>query len=104
MRVVDTLQLIAEPTRRQILALIWDRELPASTIAAEFPITFGAVSQHLAALRAAELVTVRRDGNRRFYRADQDRLEPYRPVLEAMWRDTLARLAAHIEASEGSGG
>ncbi len=97
---VDTIQLIAEPRRRQILGLIWDRELPASAIAASFDITFGAVSQHLALLRHAELVTVRRDGNRRFYRADRDRLGPFKPILEAMWSDSLGRLAAAIESSE----
>ena len=99
---MDTLQLIAEPRRRQILGLIWDHELPASAIAASFDLTFGAVSQHLALLREAELVTVRRDGNRRFYRADQDRLRPFQPILEAMWRQSLTRLAEEVEAAVAS--
>jgi DNA-binding transcriptional ArsR family regulator len=87
---MDPLQVIAEPTRRRILGLVWDRELSASEIADRFDCTFGAVSQHLAVLRDARLVTQRRDGNRRFYRANRD-------ALEAMWRETLRGLARTIE-------
>jgi DNA-binding transcriptional ArsR family regulator len=95
---MDALQVIAEPRRRKILALVWDRELPAADIAAHFDVTFGAVSQHLAVLRRAEFVTVRKEGNRRFYRADQDSLGPFKDVLETMWGDTLKNLADTIEA------
>lgn len=87
---MDPLQVIAEPTRRRILGLVWDRELSASEIADRFDSTFGAVSQHLSVLHRAQLVTRRRDGNRRFYRAN-------RQALEAMWRDTLRDLARTIE-------
>lgn len=97
---MDTLQVIAEPKRRQILALIWDRELAAANIAAEFDVTFGAISQHLAVLRQADLVKMRKEGNRRIYSADQDALGPFRDVLESMWKDTLGNLASEIEASE----
>ena len=86
---MDPLQVIAEPTRRRILGLVWDRELSASEIAERFDSTFGAVSQHLAVLRDAQLVSQRRHGNRRFYRANRE-------ALEAMWRDTLAGLAGTI--------
>ena len=94
---MDTLQVVAEPRRREILSLIWDEELAASEIAANFDVTFGAVSQHLAVLREADLVTVRKEGNRRLYAADRDALAPYRGILESMWNDTLDRLATAIE-------
>lgn len=97
---MDTLQIIAEPTRRQILGLVWNDELAAGEIAERFDVTFGAVSQHLSVLREAGLVTVRRDGNRRMYRADRDTLAPYRSVLETMWTDHLQALATMIEAGE----
>lgn len=97
---MDALQVIAEPRRRQILALVWDRELPAADIAAHFDVTFGAVSQHLSVLREADFVTVRKDGNRRFYRADQDALGPFKDVLETMWADTLQNLADSIETED----
>lgn len=97
---MDTLQVIAEPTRREILGLVWDNEMAASEIADQFDVTFGAVSQHLAVLRDAELVTVRRDGNKRFYMADKDVLAPYAAILQTMWQDTLKGLAEAIEAEE----
>ena len=97
---MDTFQVVAEPRRREILRLIWDEEKPASDIASSFDITFGAVSQHLGVLHDAQLVTVRKDGNRRLYRADQDALAPYKDILESMWKDTLQRLADTIENEE----
>ena len=96
---MDTLQVVAEPRRRQIIGLIWDQEMAASDIASRFDVTFGAVSQHLTVLRDANLVTVRKDGNRRLYKADQDALAPYRTALETMWRDTLGLLAETIEGN-----
>ncbi|HEX7172007.1 MAG TPA: metalloregulator ArsR/SmtB family transcription factor [Candidatus Limnocylindria bacterium] len=87
---MEPLQVIAEPNRRRILGLVWDRELSASEIADRFDSTFGAVSQHLAVLRDARLISVRKQGNRRFYRANRE-------ALEAMWRETLRGLARTIE-------
>ena len=99
---MDTLQAIAEPRRREILGLIWDEELAAGEIASRFDVTFGAISQHLAVLREAELVNVRKDGNRRLYRADRDRLAPYKAILETMWSESLQDLADMIESEESS--
>ncbi len=99
---MDTLQVIAEPRRREIIGLIWEEEMAASDIAARFDVTFGAVSQHLAVLRDAKLVSVRKDGNRRLYRADQDALAPYKTILESMWTDTLRGLAQAIQSNEAT--
>ena len=99
---MDTLQIIAEPRRRDILALVWNHELPVAAIASHTDVTLSAVSQHLAIMREAGLVTMRKDGNRHLYRADHDALGPFKDVLETMWRSGLARLAGEIEAAEGS--
>jgi DNA-binding transcriptional ArsR family regulator len=97
---MDALQVISEPRRREILRLVWDRELSSGDIAASFDVTFGAVSQHLGVLRQAGFVRVRAEGNRRFYRADRERLGPLAHALEAVWTDTLARLAEAVETEE----
>lgn len=97
---MDTLQLIAEPRRREILAMVWSEERAAGEIAERFDVTFGAVSQHLALLRDAGLVTVRKDGNRRLYSADRKTLEPYARILKEMWSDTLRDLATTIEKDQ----
>jgi DNA-binding transcriptional ArsR family regulator len=94
---MDTLQVVAEPHRREILRLVWDRELAAGEIAANFDLTFGAVSQHLGILKEAGMVSVRKEGNRRFYKADLDDTSPLRATLEAMWESTLDRLVRVIE-------
>jgi DNA-binding transcriptional ArsR family regulator len=95
---MDAVKVISEPRRREILRLVWDRELAAGDIAREFDVTFGAISQHLAILRGAGFVQARRDGNRRLYRADRERLGPLAKALEAMWSETLDRLADAIES------
>jgi len=100
---MDVLQVIAEPRRREILNLVWTEEKAASEIASEFDVTFGAVSQHLSILREARLVSMRKDGNRRLYQADQEALGPYRAILEAMWSDTLQQLSETIEAENQDG-
>ena len=95
---MDGLQVIGDATRREILRLVWDGEQSAGEIADRFPISFGAVSQHLGVLRAAGFVTMRPEGNRRYYRADRRALGPLTQVLEAMWAASLDRLAAAVEA------
>lgn len=65
---------LADPTRRQILQELKDGELAAGVIASRFAISGPAVSRHLALLKAAELVTERREGNRILYRLEPDRL------------------------------
>jgi DNA-binding transcriptional ArsR family regulator len=63
-------------------------------------VTFGAVSQHLGVLRQAGFVAVRREGTRRWYRANREALAPYAPMLERMWATQLDRLAALAEEVE----
>ena len=91
------LQVVIEPRRSEMLRLVWHDEQAASQIATHFDVTFGDVSQHLAILRQAGFVTVRREGNRRYYRADQQALGSFCAVLEAMWAATLDQLADAAE-------
>ncbi|QUQ70519.1 ArsR/SmtB family transcription factor [Kutzneria sp. CA-103260] len=97
---MDALHAVAEPRRREILRLVWDAERSAGDVAAHFDVTFGAVSQHLAVLRKAGLVSVRKDGNRRLYRADRAALGPLAAWLESMWTAELDTLAALAEQAE----
>jgi len=65
---------LADPTRRQILEDLRDRELAAGEIASRFAISAPSISRHLSVLKSAGLVTERRDGNRIFYQLAEDRL------------------------------
>lgn len=94
---MDALQVVAEPRRRAILQLVWDRELPAGEIASYFDVSFPAVSQHLSVLRSAGFVSVRKDGRARLYKTDRKALGPLRPMLEKLWNERLDRLVSLIE-------
>ncbi len=94
------LRIVSEPRRRSILRLIWNRELSAGQIAEQMPVSFPAVSQHLKKLLDADLVTVRRDGRHRYYRARKRDLGSLAVYLEHMWSEKLDRLKALSEAKE----
>jgi DNA-binding transcriptional ArsR family regulator len=95
------LKAIAEPRRREILRLVWDAERSAGDIASHFDVSRPAISQHLTVLRTAGLLTERRAGARRLYRADRDALEELQADLEAFWTGSLANLKDEVEAEEG---
>jgi DNA-binding transcriptional ArsR family regulator len=92
---------LAEPRRRAILRLVWSQELPATEIAEQFgDVTRPAISQHLTVLKGANLVTERRQGTRRFYRANTDTMEELRSFLDDYWTSGLERLRTVAEAAE----
>jgi DNA-binding transcriptional ArsR family regulator len=65
---------LASPIRREILTLIWDREVAAGQIAAAFDLTKPTISQHLSVLRDAGLVRQTVAGTSRLYRARPEAL------------------------------
>jgi DNA-binding transcriptional ArsR family regulator len=95
------LKAIAEPRRRRILRLVWDAERSAGDIASHFDVSRPAISQHLTVLRAAGLVTERREGARRLYLANRVALADLQASLEAFWTGSLASLKEEVEAEEG---
>jgi DNA-binding transcriptional ArsR family regulator len=95
--VQDVLEAIVSPRRREILRLVWDRELPAGEIAARFDVSWPAVSQNLAVLLKAGLVEERREANRRYYRARPQALGSLRAAIEEMWRNDLDLLKRVME-------
>ena len=92
---------LAEPRRRQILRLVWSQELPATDIADQFrDVSRPAISQHLTVLKEADLVTERRDGTRRLYRANTDTMAQLRAFLDDYWTSGLERLRDAAEAEQ----
>ena len=75
------LTALTSPVRREILGLIWNRELSAGEIAAAFPVTKPTISQHLAVLREAGLAQSTAVGTSRRYQARQDALRGLRAAL-----------------------
>jgi DNA-binding transcriptional ArsR family regulator len=95
--VQQTLDAIASPRRREMLRLVWDRELSAGEIASHFDVSWPAVSQNLNVLREAGLVSERRDGRRRLYRAEPRALGPLAEALREMWKSDLKSLKLEVE-------
>lgn len=85
----EALRAIAEPRRRAILRLVARDELAAGEIAAAFDVSRPAISQHLAVLKQAGLLTERRDGTRRLYRARPEGLAAVRAMLDELWASSL---------------
>jgi DNA-binding transcriptional ArsR family regulator len=97
---MEPLQVIAAPRRLRILELVWDKELTAGEIAAQFDVSWSAISQHLAVLKTAGYLHERREGTSRIYRADQAALGSLRSVVEEHWRAGLARIKDLAEAEQ----
>ena len=96
------LKAIAAPRRRQILRLVRDDELTAGAIASHFDVTRPAISQHLNVLKEAGLVSERRNGTRRLYRARPEGLAELKEFLEDFWSERLEALKREAEQEERS--
>jgi DNA-binding transcriptional ArsR family regulator len=99
----QTFQVLAEPARRQILDLLRERERPVGELVERLELSQPGVSKHLRVLRDAGLVSVRPEGQRRWYGvrpeplAELDRwLAPYR----ALWGGRLDALERHLDRQE----
>ena len=89
---MDSLLALAEPTRRRIVELLAEGELSAGEIAARFAVSAPAISQHLRVLRAAALVRVRAEAQRRIYELDPDgfaALDAWLAHIRQSWRGRL---------------
>lgn len=92
------MQALAQPRRREILELVRAREMSAGDIATHFDITRPAISQHLKVLKDCRLVTERREGTRRLYRARPEGLTDLRKFLELFWDHRLGLLKDAAES------
>jgi DNA-binding transcriptional ArsR family regulator len=94
------LKAIAAPHRRTILRLVSEAELSAGEIAANFELTRPAISQHLSVLKEAGLVSERRNGTRRLYRARPEGLVELKEFLDGFWGERLEALKREAEREE----
>ena len=95
-------EAFSSPVRREILWAVWDDELAAGEIGAMFDLTAPTISQHLATMREAGLVTVRVDGNFRRYRARRESLEQLQQLLlgpATKWRTTDSAPEARVPST-----
>lgn len=102
-RTMDGFTVIAEATRRRILDRLRVAECDVSTLATDLKVSQPVVSKHLRILRTAGVVATRPEGQRRFYRLDED---PLPDVLRwvapyaQMWSASLDRMAEALDDEE----
>ena len=90
----------ANSSRLRMLDLLAKGERTVSDLQGELGITTANVSQHLAVLKTAGLLTERRDGTRRLYRADRNEMKKLRKFLGEYWTSGLERLRDVAEAAQ----
>jgi DNA-binding transcriptional ArsR family regulator len=90
---------LADPTRRRILVALGGGELRVTDIAARFAVSRPAISKHLAVLRRAGLVAMRKDGRDNLYRIVPAALREaagYVQDVESFWAEKMARLSGRL--------
>lgn len=81
----QALRALSDATRRQILRLLAEGERSAGELASHFSMSRPAVSQHLSALRKANLVNVRSKSQQRLYSIHHAGLEAVFDEVEHFW-------------------
>lgn len=96
----DVFNAIAEPQRRDILALLRRGERPVTDLAQELGMTQPGASKHLRVLREVGLVKVRGAGRQRLYGLDARGLRPVHEWVggfEEFWNDSFDRLDTYVQ-------
>lgn len=102
----DVFQAIADPTRRQLLQLLGDEEMPVTVISGHFPMSRTAVSKHLRILAEAGLVKERKVGRETRFRLEAEplmELKRWLSFYERYWENKLNVLKRFVEQEEDTG-
>ncbi len=97
----DVFQAIADPTRRRLLHLLSDEEMPVTVISSHFPMTRTAVSKHLRILADAGLVKERKVGRETRFRLEPEplmELKRWLAYYERYWENKMAALKHYVES------
>jgi DNA-binding transcriptional ArsR family regulator len=96
----EVFRALADPTRRAVFEQLARGEAAVKSLTARFDVSQPAISQHLAALKRAGLVSERREGRLAYYRGRPAGLRPLVDWIahyQAFWADRLARLQNLLE-------
>jgi DNA-binding transcriptional ArsR family regulator len=96
----EVFRALGDPTRRAIFERLTRGEAAVKDLTARFEVSQPAISQHLAALRRAGLVSERREGRLAYYRVEPAGLKPLVNWIEhyqAFWTDRVKRLKTLLE-------
>ncbi len=99
----DVFQAVAEPTRREIIRMLADEEMPITAIVEHFPITRTAVNKHLHILTDAGLLSSRKVGRETRYKLQPEPLyliQQWVSYYERYWEDRLDALRKYVETDQ----
>ncbi|XXM72153.1 ArsR/SmtB family transcription factor [Lysinibacillus sphaericus] len=99
----DVFQAIADPTRREMLRLLSEKDRPISDITSHFSISRTAVTKHLGILTEADLVSGKKVGREKIYSLHPEPLAELRDWLsyyERFWNNKLSMLKHLVEDGE----
>jgi DNA-binding transcriptional ArsR family regulator len=97
---MDAFEALADPTRREIVAMLAAKERNAGDIAGRFDMAGPSVSRHLKVLRQSGLITYRTEATSRIYRLNEQRLDEVQQWMQAqldLCRERFDRLGAHLD-------
>jgi len=95
-----SLAALADPTRQRIVAMLAAGALSSGEIAGRFALSAPAISQHLKTLKAAHLVLVRTDKQKRIYSLDPEGVQEvtdWVARIRAFWNPRLDALEAALQ-------
>ncbi|MFD1214200.1 ArsR/SmtB family transcription factor [Arthrobacter sp. GCM10027362] len=102
------MEAAAEPNRRKLLQLLASGEQTVQELASRFEVSRPAISQHLAVLQSAGLVSARREGRFRYYQVEPAGIAELRRIIDTFWTSELDLLVADARAAgktlRGTGG
>jgi DNA-binding transcriptional ArsR family regulator len=96
----DVFQAIADPSRRKMLKLLANQELPVTAISKHFPMSRTAVSKHLRILSEANLLSVEKVGREIRYKLQPDtllELKHWLSFYEQFWDNKISMLRHLVE-------
>ena len=102
----DTFTAIAEPKRRELIEKLIGDELSVSNLVAITSWTQPMVSKHLSVLKAAGLVSERKEGRQRYYRVNADELRPIQiwvRQFEKHWNKQFNQLDEYLSELQNKG-
>jgi DNA-binding transcriptional ArsR family regulator len=97
---LSALAALGDPTRRAIFERLLEGPTAVGTLAAQFPVSRPAVSQHLRVLKDAGLAIEEVAGTRRLYRIDPRGIGAMRAWLDSHWTTALDAFAQYADSAE----
>ena len=99
----EIFRALADPTRRAVFERVAAREMSVSELKSHFVVSQPAISQHLAMLKEAGLVSERRQGRFAYYRAEPTGIAPLLSWVEryrAFWPERIEKLKDVLKGME----